>query len=272
MQPISTETGRSDLAVLNAFDDQLSILLTANEIATASVTGVPVGSAARLPFVTASYPGDSYHHASSSRGSTQVPSAIFLSPASINFGVGYVDSGAYYWPAMLANGGTQIVDLTRFAFSRPDGSSFGLRNSTCGASVAPGANCSFSIAFRPTKEGNLTSNFQVYVSDSTSPLQMPLEGFGEGFPVVQLTPSLITFAPTYVGTTAGYQSLTLTNTGTGTLAIYSISIVSEYDPYSWGIRNQTCGNTLAPGASCTLSVALPAHARGFHRRRRRRNR
>jgi len=91
---------------------------------------------------------------------------------------------------------------------------------------------------------------------SPSPLNVPLSGTG-GAPGLQFSPASVAFAATSVGTTSAPQAVTLTNTGNIALDISSITISGDF-AYSG------CGFplTLAPGTSCTFSIAFSPQVNG----------
>ena len=58
------------------------------------------------------------------------------------------------------------------------------------------------------------------------------------------------------GTASAAQTVTLKNTGTGTLTIASFTTTGDY------AQTNTCGTSLAPGASCTIKVTFTPTAKG----------
>jgi 6-phosphogluconolactonase (cycloisomerase 2 family) len=68
---------------------------------------------------------------------------------------------------------------------------------------------------------------------------------------VTLTPSAVVFGTQGVGTTSAAQAVTLKNTSTTkTLTITSVAVSGEFP------KTTTCGSSLAPGATCTVSVSF----------------
>jgi hypothetical protein len=76
-------------------------------------------------------------------------------------------------------------------------------------------------------------------------------GGGGGGPIVTLSATKLTFGRRVIGNTSPPKVVTLTNTGTATLNINSITISGDY-----AISAQTCGTTVNAGASCTVSVTF----------------
>src|SRR5437773_2685919 len=75
---------------------------------------------------------------------------------------------------------------------------------------------------------------------------------------VSLSPTSLTFANQTVGTTSAAQVSTLTNTGSTTITISSITPSGDFALAGLG----TCGTSLAPGTSCTTSVNFTPTATG----------
>lgn len=71
-----------------------------------------------------------------------------------------------------------------------------------------------------------------------------------GSPRVTLSPTNLTFGAEPEGTTSAAQSVTLSNSGTSTLNIASITGSADFGVLS------TCGLTLASGANCDINVTF----------------
>ena len=77
-----------------------------------------------------------------------------------------------------------------------------------------------------------------------------------------LTPTSVLFADTVVGKTTAEQTVTLTNPGTTTLKISSVTLTGA-DLADFALTN-ACGKTLAKGKSCAIKVRFaPVSAAGF---------
>jgi hypothetical protein len=75
-------------------------------------------------------------------------------------------------------------------------------------------------------------------------------------PVASLSPTSLAFGsqPMYVG---AVQTATLKNTGNATLSISSLSVVEGTNTSDF-VQTNTCGNSLAAGANCTIEVTFTA--------------
>lgn len=76
-------------------------------------------------------------------------------------------------------------------------------------------------------------------------------------PAANLSPGAPTFTNQIIGSTSPAQRITVTNTGTGTLAIASITITGDFSQAS-----DTCTSPVAPEASCSVSVVFTPSALG----------
>ncbi|MEV8540202.1 carbohydrate-binding protein [Streptomyces sp. NPDC051572] len=70
------------------------------------------------------------------------------------------------------------------------------------------------------------------------------------------TPGSLTFADQTVNTTSAAQTVTVTNSGTATASLTGIAAGGDF------AQTDTCGNSLAAGANCTVSVTFTPTASG----------
>ena len=176
--------------------------------------------------------------------------AVKFSPTSLNFGT--ITAGNMTLPQVvtLTNTGTATLDITQLAA----GSSYQVFND-CAATVAPGASCNFGVVFQPQTAG--TFNYSVSIIDNAagSPQHVDLTGIATA-PVVGLSPDSLTFASQTVGTSSPVQAVSLTNAGTSTMTISSITATGDYS------QTNTCAGTLAAGKNCTISITFTPTAGG----------
>jgi len=175
--------------------------------------------------------------------------AVTLSATSLSFGTVEPGATSASQSVTLTNTGTGPLTITSIAVTGADASSFVFANS-CGTSVAAGANCTIHGHFTPAATGALTAAVTITDNASGSPQSIALSGTGLTPPAVSLSANSLTFAGERVGVTSASQSVTLTNTGTGPLAITSIAVTGT-DASSFGFAN-SCGTTVAAGANCTI--------------------
>ena len=107
------------------------------------------------------------------------------------------------------------------------------------------------FAFTPTSQNVTVNGANVTGVNFTSTALVP---------VVQLTPTALTFASQAVGSTSAAQTVTLRNAGTAALSITSIALAGT-NPGDFSQANN-CGSALAINASCTINVTFKPTATG----------
>ncbi|HEY1937258.1 MAG TPA: choice-of-anchor D domain-containing protein [Candidatus Angelobacter sp.] len=186
-------------------------------------------------------------------GTGAAPGIGVFSPQSLNFGSIAVKAQSAPQTVRLSNTGTGTL-----TFGIAITGDFSQTNN-CGASLLPGANCSINVVFTPTATGNRTGSLSLSGNSSPAPAPIALAGSGIA-PLATYSATSLTFAPQLIGTASLAQSLTLSNTGTATLSISSLTIssigVSDFS------QTNNCGASLAVGASCSINVIFAPSARG----------
>lgn len=192
-------------------------------------------------------------------GSVDAIVAKFLSgpevlPQSLGFGNQTVGITSSPMTTTFTNSTTAAVTITSITISGANSSDFAETN-TCGNSVAVGASCAISVTFTPTATGTRTATIYVTDNAANSPQSVTLSGIGVQ-PTVSLSPSSLTFPAEVVFTISKAQMVTLTNTGSGTLIISGIAVSGQFT------QTNTCGSSVAPGASCTITVKFIPRSKG----------
>lgn len=175
-----------------------------------------------------------------------VPAAILL-PTSLSFPAQLFGTTSAPLTLTLSNTGNATLNISSIAIITGD---FG-QTPTCGPSLAPGANCSISVTFTPTGLGTRTGALAINDDAQGSPQTVNLSGTGVQPTAIPSPTSLTFLANQLVGTTSAAQTVTLSNTGTTTLAITSILSSGDF-----AVASNTCGSTLAVSATCTFGVTF----------------
>ena len=186
---------------------------------------------------------------------------IAYSPATWSFGEVLVGAQSPIKSFTLTNSGTNTVYLGP-ATTTDD---FLVVGGTCGAQLAGGANCSTEVQFAPLARGGVNGVVQIVGSNtppasvaaarakvttpSTTTASALLQGSGAQFGELRL-PAAIPFGTMVLNGEPRQQSLQLTNTGNGPLAIGSITIGGPFT------MNNGCGPSLAVGASCNVALTF----------------
>jgi hypothetical protein len=119
--------------------------------------------------------------------------------------------------------------------------------------LAAGATCTLSVSLAPAVNGALTGTLQITGTPASgSPIQSLayLLGYGQGSAALTITgaTSPLNFGDVTSGQSQ-QQTLTLTNSGSGTLTIHRIT---SQPPF---LATTTCGATLVPNASCGVTIS-----------------
>jgi len=184
--------------------------------------------------------------------------AVSLSPTSLTFAIQDVGTTSSAQSVTLSNSGSASLSISSIGLAGSNASDFAQSN-TCGATLAAGANCSISVTFTPTATGSRSASLSIATNAATSPSTVALSG-SAGAVTATLSPSTVVFASTYLNTASAAQTVTLTNGGTGPLAINSVSVTgANAGDFA---ANSRCGTTLAANSNCTITVTFTPTAVG----------
>lgn len=130
--------------------------------------------------------------------------------------------------------------------------------------LAPNGTCTLPISFVPTAPGAnhgslvLTDSALNTVPATTQTVLLNGNGIGAAVPQAVLSPVSISFGSLTTGTTSAAQTVTLSNPGSATLSITSISITGAN--VAQFAQTSACGASLAAGASCSISITFAPSA------------
>jgi hypothetical protein len=128
------------------------------------------------------------------------------------------------------------------------------------ATLGAGASCTASVTYHPSivsAEENSTLAFFGTFSPGNG--QQAVE-FQASSTAVSVTPTTLTFPATTVGTSSASKVVTFKNAGSTALPISSVTIQGA-DPRDFTQTN-TCGTSVAAGASCKFTVIFTPTATG----------
>ena len=164
----------------------------------------------------------------------------------------------------LTNSGTAALAITSISFVGTNATAFTETN-TCGISLAIGKSCGIVVSFKPTVAGTLTATLDVKDNEAGSPQTLAVSGIAVNTaPAVTLSATSLTFASTAVGTAAATQAITLKNSGTAALSLSGTGLgitVTGTNATSFTQTN-SCGTSVAAGASCAITVTFKPAAAG----------
>jgi hypothetical protein len=177
---------------------------------------------------------------------------VQFSPTSLSFGNQLQGSSSAPQQVTLTNAGSTPLAIASTTIGGTNVFDFTETNN-CGTSLASNSSCTITVTFTPQATGSRAGTLFITDSDPTSPQQIPLSGTGTAS-AANVTPSSLAFGNQLVSTASPAQPATLTNTGTATLNITSISVAGNGSTNFAETNN--CGTSLAPSASCTINVTF----------------
>jgi subtilase family serine protease len=183
--------------------------------------------------------------------------AVTLSVPSLVFSVTQVGTSAATKQLTVTNTGTAALTWSNPAVSISGaGAGSYSQTNTCTKALAVNADCVIIVTFKPKAAGALSATVKIADNVSGSPQTVPLSGTGT-LAAVSLTPASLTFASTKVGTTlSATQAITLKNTGTGLLSLTGSGISIAGTNATSFLQKNTCGVSVAAGASCKITVSF----------------
>ncbi|MFZ2235167.1 MAG: choice-of-anchor D domain-containing protein [Dokdonella sp.] len=186
---------------------------------------------------------------------TGIQGALTITPATVDFGNQSVGITSAPSTVTLANTGDATLNVTTLTAAT---SPFARMGGTCSAApiaITAGGSCTVTYTFTPTASGPASQVLTV-TSDAPGSGTITLMGNGvQGTLVV--SPTTVDFGSPDLFTVTQPMSVTLTNTGAGSLQVNSLTLAAAPFQRTTG---GTCGNslpiTIAAGASCTLTYTF----------------
>src|SRR6267143_1889177 len=176
-------------------------------------------------------------------GSGSAP--VSLSSTRLSFGTLAVGDTSPARTVTVTNRQNVALSFSSITVSGP----FAVASNTCVADIAAGASCAIGVAFSPDALGSATGVLTLTDSAVTSPQTVSLTGTGSA-PVTLSTRSL-SFDDVAVGNTSSVETVTLTNRQSVALNFAGTAVSAGF-----GVASNTCGASLAAGASCTVGVTF----------------
>jgi len=199
-------------------------------------------------------------------GTGTAPAPIVnLLPAQLAFGTQAAGTVSAAQTVALTNAGSAALTVSGIGFTGNDAASFGIVVAganpcpVAGGTLAIGASCTIGVDFAPQSGGTKSSNLSFADNAPGSPQTVPVKGDAIA-PAIQISPGSLSFAVETVGMTSAAQTVTLSNTGDGPLAITNISLAGASPADFKQINN--CPPSLGNGNPCSLSVTFTPTAPG----------
>jgi Beta-propeller repeat/Abnormal spindle-like microcephaly-assoc'd, ASPM-SPD-2-Hydin len=174
---------------------------------------------------------------------------LMFTPASLSFSNVLVGSNSTQ-AVILSNAGNAPIDINSIQIT----GGF-VQTNNCPGLLAASSSCSINIAYTPSAVATNSGSLAVSYGTQSTPLSMSVAGNGAVADLV-VTPPSLAFSSVALGQSSASQTVTLTNTGNGSLSVSNLQVAGNYK------QTNNCPATLAGGATCAISVVFTPNATG----------
>ncbi len=188
-----------------------------------------------------------------------VPATLRITPASSAFPDTLVGERSAPTTLTVTNTGELASGPTSDSVAGSGKGQFTVIGSTCDSNLPPAGSCVLTVRFDPTRRGSATADLSVTGSPGGT-VTATLTGQGLA-PAALSISSAPPFAPTVTGEQSAAVDLTVTNAGDVATSDL-VTTLGGVDPDQFATTASTCGVALAPGGTCTLSIAFAPSSRG----------
>jgi hypothetical protein len=171
-----------------------------------------------------------------------------LSVNSLNFGYDAIGVPSPPLTVSLQNTGAGNLTVSGAAGS----TNFAVVSNTCTIAVAPGGSCTIGVTFTPPSAGGFSGTLTISENNAFTGQQVvSLSGIGATGPSLLITPNDINFGNQSVNNASPAQAVTLSNSGDTAVSFPANAFAASAN---FVVANTSCPASLAPGASCAVSV------------------
>jgi hypothetical protein len=176
------------------------------------------------------------------------PVAVLV-PYSLSFPGQVVGSPSAPQSVTLVNTGSSPLNITNISTNGDF-----VQTSTCGPSLPAMASCVVNVVFVPSTTGLMAGAVTFTDNASGAPHTATLGGIGTA-PALSVPSGTTSFSGQLVGTTSTVQNITVTNSGTATLTVNSLTITGvNSDDFKKG--TDTCSTSVMAGANCAIPISF----------------
>lgn len=176
-----------------------------------------------------------------SLGGTGLGSGVGLSPTSVDFGGQNVGISRSRQVTVTNTGHAPLAIQT---ITPPTG--IGESDNCIGASVAPGAQCLVTLVYAPSQPGTASGAVSLVDNAGDSPQRFSVTAIAVA--PISVDPTALHFGNQVAGGISPPQTVTVTNSGSGDLAIDGVQVSGQFTAVS------RCPSILAAGQACTVSL------------------
>ncbi|HZB88993.1 MAG TPA: choice-of-anchor D domain-containing protein [Terracidiphilus sp.] len=191
-------------------------------------------------------------------GTGLLPPALGVAPPSLTFAAQPVGVASAPLTLTVTNTGGAPAASLSFSVAGPSATSFSISSTTCGATLNAGSSCTAQVIFTPLATGGSAATVTVTSpSPGVRAVTVALSGTATAAAGLNVTPAQLAFTVATLGQQSAAQGVTLSNTA----ATAAAGLVFTLAP-PFSLAQNTCGSTLAGGASCTAGVVFTPVSNG----------
>ena len=166
----------------------------------------------------------------------------------------------------IKNSGLGALNVSSVSLTGSGADQYTVLPDRCSAqTVAAGQACTIDVSFSPSATGAHSATLAIRSDAPSSPDQLLLSGTGAQ-PALALGPTQRDFGTVTIGTSGSPMTFTVSNTG-GTATTISAATVTGADAAQYPRTGDHCsGQSLGPGATCTVQVVFHPTSTGVHNR------
>lgn len=180
---------------------------------------------------------------------------LAASVTALTFGTQAVGVAAPAQSVTFTNSGGAPLTISQLALGGANAAAFTETDDCTAAPIAVNASCIAQVTFNPAASGAASATLSLTTNAPGAALSVALSGTG-AIPAATLAPSSLTFSSQTVGSASAAQTVTLTNSGSVPLTITSVAATGDF------AETNTCGSSVAPAASCGISITFKPTAAG----------
>jgi hypothetical protein len=174
--------------------------------------------------------------------------AFGFSPSTpLSYGVQLIDTTSNPESVQLTNTGTSAISIHSIKASGPFQAS-----NNCNGKVAAGASCKIEVTFTPSKGGKQSGVVTLIDSASSKPQFIELSGVGT---IIKTLPASLIFPNQKVGTKSAPQAVAVTNEGSASVTIGTIT-VGGTNSADFSETDNCSGQSIPAGSGCQVNVTF----------------
>jgi hypothetical protein len=237
----------------------LPITVASGASANVNVAFTPTASGTREAALSISSNAVSSPGAVSLTG-TGVATSVSVYPSALNLGSSSLNATSVTKYISISNTGGSNLVVSNVGITGSNAADFAFSWMTLPVTISPMGGSSIAVTFTPSATGNRSATLTITDNVTGSPQTVALTGTGTT-PIIGITPANIDFGNQVVNVASGASAITISNSGTATLVISSLSL-SGANPADFAFTAPATPIMVLPGGNATVNVSFTPQAVG----------